>query len=228
MIAPRDCALSGFCPNDFELAVARLLGLKVKYNIVEVQAWDSAGRFDRTQFREGTDLRDADGVLEFDYSQMKRIAAVFRREFVNVSTNVVVELRRWRSGCIVDGMVYIEGLIEEETCAARRLEQLAAFVAEVATYTGAILISLVDEDSNNVVLPGVPVKVPRLFSAFRAIAFPELALKSALEGEVAVSWLQSPEAFLSGKPLVIEIEREVIAGLAAGLASFLSRGAISA
>ncbi|KYG10692.1 hypothetical protein BE21_10505 [Sorangium cellulosum] len=128
----------------------------------------------------------------------------------------------------MDGMVYLEDLIEEENSAARRLEQLAAFVAEVAMHTGAILISLVDEDLNDVVLPGMPVKVPRLFSAFRTTAFPELALNSALEGEVAVSWLQPPEAFLNGKPLVNETEREVIAGLAAGLEPFLSRGAFLA
>ncbi|XXX74357.1 hypothetical protein WMF30_42600 [Sorangium sp. So ce134] len=228
MMAPGDYALSGFCPSDFEPTVARLLGLNVKHRIIEVQAWDSAGRFERKHFCERTGLRDADGEIDFDCSQMKRIAAVFRCEFVSAPTNVVVELRRWSGGCIVDGMVYIEHLIDEKTCAAVRLEQLASFVVEVATYAGAILINLVDEDSSDVVLPWVPVLVPRLFSVFRATAFPELTFGSTLEGEMAVSWLQSPEAFLNGEPLVIEIERKLVAGLAAGLWSFLPRGTIFA
>ncbi|AKT36067.1 hypothetical protein [Chondromyces crocatus] len=217
MTLRRDGALSGFCRDDFASVGARLLGMRGTCSMVEILTWDHAGGFDRRKLREHTERREAEALPTFDFAQVQRFAVVFRHHLVNVRTNVVVELRRWRGGCAVDGMVYLDGLLAETTGAARRLTELAAVITDIAATLHAVLLNLVDEDVGEVLSRTVPVTEPLLFFVFQPAAFPALAPKSAPGAELAVCWVQSPESFIDDEPPEPEHKRQVVAKLAEGL-----------
>lgn len=212
-----DCGLSGFALHNFERVAQKLFALKTKYKIIEVQIWDLSNGFDRTSFGDGTDLKDANDILEFDFTKMKRLALIFQMRLDSAKTNITIQLCRWSRGCVLEGQVYLGDLVTERNGAVRRLEFLAEFVTEIAKASDAVLLSLVDEDCDDMLLDALPVKKPWLFAVLQAKAFPTVFAMTRTKSDIAVFWLQSPQSFLDDELPDEQRERELRSGLAAGI-----------
>lgn len=223
MLRSYDLALSGYSPSPFPIVATKLLGLRHKWVIKEVLTWDFEGRFYETKFHAGTDLRDADSILEYDFMQIKRLVAVFGLRLVNIDTNVQVEIRHHGTDCLIDGMVYLASLLADRPNIEARLKALADFVVDVAIGIDAIVVSLVDEDNPSIIRCTVPLKEPLLFSVFKETEFPLLTENAGRRQEMGVVWIQAAEAFVNGVATDDERKRDIVARLADGLNAFTAR-----
>lgn len=166
--------------------------------VSELLMWDLDGELHRSVFHEGSGLRDALGVLEFDWQHLAHICCV--ATLVAGGTSLVCRLSEERFGTrtAINGALYLGEFLSTTPgpVPSKRLRDLSLLAADMAVGIGASYLGLASEDDRAAALDKtVLLQSPCVFLATVDGKMPSMGLRGAhVTGQVTVEWLQDPDS----------------------------------
>lgn len=191
-----DYGLSGFSLDQFELVASRLLALSTRLFITDLHTWGQGQQYYHAKFNEGTDLRDAMSVLEFDMESASRLSCLIRVQVDGEHTNLTITVARRPGLTIVGGQLYLAQLTKLSSPRAC-LDGLIQELARVSMDLNTPLLGVGLEDSSPVI-DGTEIRRPEVVAIFDPEWLPSLAPFSLRSEGRSIMWFVEPGAFLAG------------------------------
>lgn len=201
-ITTSDYALSGVCKDDFDFVAHRLLALSSRLAIVELNVWGKEKQHHCAKLGDGTDLRDAMGVLEISPKHASRLSCLIKLRLDASTTNVSITLVRRQRWTLVDGQLFLASFAQPPESHVG-LQELIVELARIAEALDVAIVNVVDEDVSRPI-GGTELLEPAVAAIFDPKALPAMSHSGVAVGGRRVLWFIQPRAFTEGETRVTE------------------------